>query len=1243
LPAQVGRYQIEGEIARGGIGIVLRAHDTAFHRTVALKLLQPPQASPDMAQRFLEEAQVLGQLQHPGIPPVHDLGTLPDGRPFFAMKLIKGRTLAELLKERPSPAHELPCFLAIFGQLCQAVAYAHSRGILHRDLKPSNVMVGAFGEVQVMDWGLAKVLGQQRAPATAIEPEERSTIYTVRTSGLELSTQSGAVMGTPAYMAPEQARGEVDQLDERCDVFGLGAILCVLLTGQPPYVGPRTEVRRQAALAELADAYGRLERCGADAELVALAKACLAPERAQRPRQAGEVAEAMAAYQAQVQERLRQAEVARAQAQVKAAEERKRRRLGQALASALLLLLAGAVGAAYWYQQERQARRSQAEGGVRLNLKEATVLGERAWTLIDNPPSWKTTLDAALAAVQRAEAIVEQEPELVDGELAQEVAQVQARLRADEKDRVLLAAFDKVREEQSQMESGSRLKVAEPYALLKRALQEYGLPVGEGTPERAAALLRGRPGVMQGYLAAILQESWRLAPKAGETHQQGWLAAVLAAADGDGWRQQVRQALAAKDWGRLEQLLGQAEATRQHPAFLVGVALALPTAGPPSKLGLLRRAQQQHPDDFWVNFALAFALHDGVLAQAAKGPARTEELPVVQEVVRYYTVAVALRPGSAPAHHDLGLALKFQGNVSGAIACHKKALELEPKYVYAHAHLGLALWAQGDLKGAIACFEQALTLDPKFAPAHYNLGRALAAQKDWKGAIVAFRKAVDLDPKDLKAHNSLGTLLCDEERDYEGAIAAFQQALALDPQDPQNHYNLGNALLGKKDLAEAIASYQKALALDPKYAQAHGALGLALQRQGDLRGAIGCFKKALDLDPKLADAHTNLGLTLFATKDVSGAIDHYRKAIEIDPKLAEAHNNLGNALYAQGDVKEAIACYQKALAIDPKYAMAHYNLGNALYKQGDVKGAITCYRKALDLDPKYAPAHHNLGNALKAQGDLKGAITCFKKALDLDPKYAMAHYSLGNALRDQRDLKGAVASFKKALVLAPKFVEAHCNLGHALREQGDFAQALQALQQGHLLGSQRPDWRYPSAQWVQQCQYLLELDKRLPAILQGDAQPKDSAEQLALADLCRYKQRYHAAARFYAAALAAKPKLSLPQEAFFRYNAACAGVLAAAGKGEDAAQLDAKEKPRLRQQALTWLRDNLKLYNKQLEDAEAKGRAALQQLLLHWQQDTDLVAVREAEALAKLPEAERALWQQLWADVEALRKKAQPE
>jgi serine/threonine protein kinase len=155
-----GRYHVVGEVARGGMGVVLRVADTTLDRPLAVKLLLPGATKqPGAEDRFLLEARITGGLQHPNIPPVHEVGRLADGRPFFSMKLIQGRTFAALLRERPSPRAELPRFLGIFQQVCQGVAFAHAQGVIHRDLKPLNVMVGAFGEVQVMDWGLAKRLG----------------------------------------------------------------------------------------------------------------------------------------------------------------------------------------------------------------------------------------------------------------------------------------------------------------------------------------------------------------------------------------------------------------------------------------------------------------------------------------------------------------------------------------------------------------------------------------------------------------------------------------------------------------------------------------------------------------------------------------------------------------------------------------------------------------------------------------------------------------------------------------------------------------------------------------------------------------------------------------------------------------------------------------------------------------------------------------------------------------------------
>jgi serine/threonine-protein kinase len=288
-PEQTGdRYQLQGEIVRSGMGAVLRGRDVDLGRDLAVKvLLQKHAERPEVVRRFIEEAQIGGQLQHPGVVPVYDIGRFGE-RPFFTMKLVKGHTLAALLDERAEPAQDRPRFLAITLQVSQAMAYAHAKGVIHRDLKPANVMVGAHGEVQLMDWGLAKVLAEggiadeETASRPHQEPEDVTTIRTARSgsAGSGSDTEAGTLLGTPAYMPPEQASGDVALLDRRADVFGLGAILCEVLTGQPPYVGrSKEEVRRKAANGDLADALARLDGCGADHELTALTKRCRASGR----------------------------------------------------------------------------------------------------------------------------------------------------------------------------------------------------------------------------------------------------------------------------------------------------------------------------------------------------------------------------------------------------------------------------------------------------------------------------------------------------------------------------------------------------------------------------------------------------------------------------------------------------------------------------------------------------------------------------------------------------------------------------------------------------------------------------------------------------------------------------------------------------------------------------------------------------------------------------------------------------
>jgi serine/threonine-protein kinase len=1249
------RYELLGEIARGGMGVVLRCRDRHLRRDLAVKVLLERHAGrPDIVRRFLEEAQIAGQLQHPGVVAIHELGTLADGRPFFAMKLIKGRTLAELLAERPDPGHQQPHFLGIFLQICQTVAYAHSKQVIHRDLKPANVMVGAFGEVQVMDWGLAKVLAEgpvNPASQKRQNPELAvSVVETVRAES-DSATQAGSVLGTFAYMPPEQARGEAERIDQRSDVFGLGAILCEILIGQPPYTGSGEEIKAQAQVGHLAPVQTRLQELGAERELVALARTCLQPNPDDRPRDAGVVTTELAAYLAAVQDRLRQAELDRAATIARGVEERKRRRWQLGLAGMLALVVFIAGGATFWYQRDRQARRLTIERDAVAALREATTLEAQGETVMDDPERWRAALTMACSAQKRAEVLVAGGP--ADDALREQVERVRQQLADADRDCLMVEELDRIRLQQAEQKDGrfDNLSTLPRYAA---AFQAYGIDVLALEPTAAAESLRQRRRLQATLLAALAH--WAtFAPKPTDRQR---LSAILEAVEPEGqaFRQRCRAALARKDAAALTELTDAADLAGLPPAAVTNLSRGLRyLKAYAAAARLLQRAQKLHPNDFWLNHDLGMTL---------------KEIKQPEAAVRYLTAALALRSRSSGVYLNLGTVLRDKGDLEEAIHCYRTAIDLDPKYVQAHINLGNALFDRrdldgaihsyrtaidikptnvmahtnlgtvlmhkSDLEGAIHCYRAAIELDPKYAPAHHNLGKALKNKKELDAAIRCYRTAIDIDPKNPAVHNSLGIALR-EQHDSESAIQSFRAAIAIDSRFAPAHHNLGDALKAKGDLNGAIRSYTAVIDLNPKDVGAHVNLGVALKDKKDLDGAIRCFRSAIDLDPKSIDAHYDLGNALHDKNDLEGAIRSYRTTIQLEPKHVKSHTNLGIVLREKGDLEGAMDCFRAAIEINPKFAAAHHNLGKALKDKNDLDAAIRSYRTALDLDPKNAPAYNSLGIALHDKKDLEGAVRCYRTAIDLDPKFAQAHYNLGIVLQKNGDLDAAVRCYRAAIAIDAKYPEALCNLGNVLRQQGQFREALETLERGHGLGSQRSGWKYPSAQWVEQAKDLLDLDKKLAAILAGHAQAADAEESLDLANLCLvYKKRYAAAATFYAAAFADQPSLADDLEHQNRYNAARAAVLVSLGLGQDDGKLDDAKRARLRAQALAWLRADLDAWGKRSASSTPQDLTLMQRRLGDWRQNADLAGVRAPDALAKLPEAEQIAWQKLWTDVGTL-------
>jgi serine/threonine protein kinase len=361
------RYRIEGEVGRGGMGVVLRVWDDELKRHLAMKLMRPgePGATPatdaSTVGRFLDEAQVTAQLEHPGIVPMHELGLDETGSLYFTMRLVKGSDLGAVLALARSGAEgwNQTRALGVLLKVCEALAYAHSKGVIHRDLKPANVMVGRFGEVYLMDWGLAKVLGvEERAHAA---PREASAIDDIRsersaaaTPGSPLLTRSGHALGTPAYMPPEQARGDLAAMGPHSDVYSMGAILYHALTGHAPYAeSARTLEPHQVLARLLREAPARVETLapGQPPELIAICAKAMARAPAERYPSVAELADDLRAY---LEHRVVKAHRTGALVELGKWVERNRR-FAAASAAALILAVSG-LATTSWVEAKGRAR-----------------------------------------------------------------------------------------------------------------------------------------------------------------------------------------------------------------------------------------------------------------------------------------------------------------------------------------------------------------------------------------------------------------------------------------------------------------------------------------------------------------------------------------------------------------------------------------------------------------------------------------------------------------------------------------------------------------------------------------------------------------------------------------------------------------------------------------------------------------------------------------------------------------------
>ncbi len=929
------RYETRGEIARGGMGAILEVTDQDLRRTLAMKVILDGggggtaggTADPVKLARFLEEAQVTGQLDHPGIVPVHELGLDAQGQVYFTMRLVRGRDLAAIY-ERVAAGTDGWTMTRALGALlraCEALAYAHSKGVIHRDLKPANVMVGEFGEVYVMDWGLARVRDhadrhdlrlQDGAGAERVRTDRASAATT--DAGEHLRTMDGDVMGTPSYMAPEQARGEVAALDERTDVYALGAMLYHLLAGAAPY-SARDEQPSAVTVWKrvLEGPPPALEQLAPDAppELIAIAAKAMAREPVARYADMRALSEDLRAFlEGRVVRAFETGAWAEARKWV-----RRNRPLAAALASAVLALAGGLVA--------------------------SLILAERARANADLAEKRRVAADDSAASARRQARIAAEVNAFLNDDLLASVAPeregIDVKVR-DVLDRAAARLAGRFADE-PEIESALRLSIGTSY-----------LKLGEFEParvhlERALELRRAHDGERSDPALRVME---RLASAWAALGRREEAAALLRAAR-----------------GIAEELFGA-----EHPAAFSArsdLAILLKDQGDfdgaRAVLEELRPIEERalgedHPDTLATlnNLALvdqkqgrleaAVRLLEDVLARrtAAHGERHPEtvialdnlaqalgEAGSYEESERLGREAYALHGAvHGPDHPLTG---RSAGNLALLLTRRGRPTEAEPLFADA---LRIARAAYGEEA------PDTLRAQSNLTACYEELGRAAEVIPLKQATLAAQRRVLGPEhPETLTSMNNLASSLRVVRR-FDEAEALFRETVEIErrvlgadhPRAIATYENLAGLLFQKGELEsaetmtrEVLDARRRVLGADhPDVAKTTMNLGMVIRARGDDEGALAIFQEALDLsraagddaNPVAENCLKLIGDGRLKAREYALAIEAYREAWTIaralhpdDALTAYFLHQIGYGLDGKGEREAAVEAYNEALAL----------------------------------------------------------------------------------------------------------------------------------------------------------------------------------------------------------------------------------------------------------------------------------------------------------------------------------------
>jgi tetratricopeptide (TPR) repeat protein len=777
---QVPGYDVDAVLGHGGMGVVFRARHLRLGRLVALKMtLAGSYAGPHERERFRREAEAIAALRHANIVQVYDVGDWA-GRPYFTMELIDGGSLAQRLTGAPQPARQSAALLAT---LAEAMHAAHQGGIVHRDVKPANILFTPDGAPKVTDFGLAR-----------------------RLEGGAGLTLSGVPLGTPSYMAPEQARGQSRAVGPGVDVYALGAILYELLTGRPPFRAETPGETVQQVIDQEPVPPARLNaRVPRDLETVCLK--CLQKEPHRRYASAAALADDLRRFGEGRPIQARPLGLA-----ARSWRWGRRNPAAAALMATALALVGLAIGGGFWLEHERGARRAETARReereaqvVEAALEQASALGRQGrW------PDARAVLGDALSQLSSSAP-----------------ANLEERLMRARSDANMAAELEEIRLRLSTDPTKTRATAPTLYAEAFR--RYYSLDLLMQEPAEAAARV-GNSAIRDTLLAYLHDwHYWAL------DADRAKLRAVLDRADDDPWRRAFREAVAARDTTvprdtrTMAVLATSPGALAQPPLVLSGLGGVLLVDGRREEaLALLREAQQRHPEDFWLNYLLG----------------QFWEKASPQVAVGYFRAAVAIRPMSGEIHTKLGSALLEMKDAEGAIAAFRKALELNPS-VAVVKDSAKVLAPYGRLEETRAAWEKLLELHPPDHDSWYGYAELclfLGREEDYRRARWALLKGFGATTNPFEAERTARAclLLPGTDDELRLAVALAERAVAEREGDKWAHpyfefvHALAEYRRGQFD--RAIASMQR---------DASGVLGpapylvlaLSLHRSGEVTEA----------------------------------------------------------------------------------------------------------------------------------------------------------------------------------------------------------------------------------------------------------------------------------------------------------------------------------------------------------------------------------------------------------------------